>query len=121
MITASLRGFKMAPRKIRLIVDLIRNKEVNSALTILSLCSKKRGALNIKKLILSLLSNWNNKYHDNKSILYIKEIRVDQGKIIKRIRPVPQGKSHRIKKKLSHITICIDKKNYHGTKNKSNS
>ncbi|WP_185873128.1 50S ribosomal protein L22 [Blattabacterium cuenoti] len=110
MIVASLKGFRISPRKIRLVVNLIRNKEINVALTILSFCNKKRCALNIKKLILSLLSNWEKKYNDDKSNLYIKKIIVDQGKIMKRIRPVPQGKSHRIKKKLSNITIFVDKK-----------
>ncbi|WP_185864858.1 50S ribosomal protein L22 [Blattabacterium cuenoti] len=113
MASATLKGVSISPRKLRLVADLIRYEELKNALNILS-NSKKKGAIIFKKLIISSLSNWTKKsgidYDSKNEFIYIKEIRVDQGKVLKRIQPAPQGRGHRIKKKSSHIMICIQNK-----------
>ena len=99
-----------SPRKMRLIVDLIRGKEVDFALNILKFDSKI-GSKRIEKLLLSAISNWQEKNKDIKiedANLFIKEIFVNGGKMIKRLRPAPQGRAHRIRKRSNHITIVID-------------
>ncbi|WP_185872033.1 50S ribosomal protein L22 [Blattabacterium cuenoti] len=112
--SASLNGVRSSPRKIRLIVDLIRNREIQKALDILTYSNKKRISFFLKKLLLSLLSNWKKKYNDfhleNENELYIKEIRVNQGKTLKRLRPVPQGRGHRIRKKSSNVIVLLEKR-----------
>ncbi|WP_185851962.1 large ribosomal subunit protein uL22 [Blattabacterium cuenoti] len=114
VVSASLNGVRNSPRKMRLIANLIRNQEIYRALDLLNYSSKKRVSFFFKKLLLSLLSNWKNKhnqfYSEKKEFLYIKEIRVNQGKTLKRLRPVPQGKGHRIRKRSSNITVFLDKK-----------
>ncbi|WP_185850195.1 50S ribosomal protein L22 [Blattabacterium cuenoti] len=114
-VSASLNGVRTSPRKIRLIANLIRNKELKKALEILMYSRKTKISFFLRKLLLSSFSNWNNKnksdYKIDESLLYIKEIRVDQGKTLKRIRPVPQGRGHRIRKRSSNITVFLDKKN----------
>ncbi|WP_185857772.1 50S ribosomal protein L22 [Blattabacterium cuenoti] len=115
IVSASLNGVRSSPRKIRLIANLVRNKEIYRALDLLNYSSKKKVSLILKKLLFSLLSNWKKKYNqlfsEEKEFLYIKEIRVDQGKTLKRLRPVPQGRGHRIRKRSSNITVFLDKKN----------
>lgn len=107
---AKLRNTRIAPRKMRLVVDLIRGKMVGEALNILKFQSKK-GAPYIEKLLLSAIANWENKNPDKAdqiADLYIKEIFVDGGKIIKRIQPAPQGRAHRINKRTNHVTLVVD-------------
>ncbi|WP_185849035.1 50S ribosomal protein L22 [Blattabacterium cuenoti] len=115
VVSASLNGVRNSPRKMRLIADLIRNKEIQTAIDLLSHSRKRKVSFIFKKLLLSLLSNWekkNNQSYDseNKGFLYIKEIKVDQGKTLKRLRPVPQGRGHRIRKRSSNIVVLLDKK-----------
>ncbi|WP_185870326.1 large ribosomal subunit protein uL22 [Blattabacterium cuenoti] len=120
-ISASLNGIRRSPRKIRLVTDLIKSKKIQEALDILKYSSKSSISIFIKKLILSSLSNWNKKYMkkeefslNNRSLsnsLYIKNIRVNQGKTLKRLRPVPQGRGHRIRKRSSNVIIILDKQN----------
>ncbi|WP_185860527.1 large ribosomal subunit protein uL22 [Blattabacterium cuenoti] len=114
VVSASLNGVRNSPRKMRLIANLIRNKEIHRALDLLTYSSKRRVSFILKKLLLSLLSNWKKKYNEfyseKKEFLYIKEIRVNQGKTLKRLRPVPQGRGHRIRKRSSNIIVILDKK-----------
>ncbi|WP_185855874.1 50S ribosomal protein L22 [Blattabacterium cuenoti] len=107
--TASLNGIRCSPRKIRLVADLIKSKKIQEALEILKYTPKRSISIFIRKLILSSLSNWNKKYSkmDNSPSLYIKDIRINQGKTLKRVRPVPQGRGHRIRKRSSNIILLL--------------
>ena len=107
---AKLNNVPTSPRKMRLIADLIRGKEVDLALNILKFDSKI-GSKRMEKLLLSAISNWQEKNKDKKieeADLFIKEIFVNGGKMIKRLRPAPQGRAHRIRKRSNHITIVLD-------------
>jgi len=107
---ARLRNCPSSPRKMRLVVDLVRGKAVNTALNILKF-SRKDAAKDVHKLILSAVANWKAK-NENVRIedanLYIKEIFVDQGRMLKRIRTAPQGRAHRIRKRSNHVTVVVD-------------
>ncbi|UZR92774.1 50S ribosomal protein L22 [Chondrinema litorale] len=110
---AILRNVRIAPRKMRLVVDLIRGKKVSTALNILKFESKA-GAQYIEKLLLSAISNWENKNPDasiEDADLYVKEVYVTQGKTLKRFRPAPQGRAHRIRKRSNHVTLIVDSLN----------
>ncbi|BBA17315.1 large ribosomal subunit protein uL22 [Blattabacterium cuenoti] len=112
VVSASLKGVRNSPRKMRLIANLIRNKEIYLALDLLTHSKKKRISLIFKKLLFSLLSNWKTKHNQSnfenqEYLLYIKKIIVNQGKTLKRLRPVPQGRGHRIRKKSSNITVFL--------------
>ena len=107
---AKLNNVPTSPRKMRLIADLIRGKEVDLALNILKFDSKI-GSKRMEKLLLSAISNWQEKNKDKKiedADLFVKEIFVNGGKMIKRLRPAPQGRAHRIRKRSNHITIVLD-------------
>ena len=110
---ASLNSVPTSPRKMRLVTDLIRGVEVNRALDILKF-TEKEAAKRVEKLLLSAISNWQTKnegvsIEDNK--IYVKEVFVDQGKTLKRLRPAPQGRAHRIRKRSNHVTIILDSVN----------
>jgi len=108
---AKLRNNPTSTRKTRLVVDLIRGKEVYEALNVLKFTSKE-SAPKIEKLLLSAISNWGQKNdaqpedHD----LIVKAAWVDGGKMLKRFRPAPQGRAHRIRKRSNHITLVVDSK-----------
>ena len=107
---AKLNNVPTSPRKMRLIADLIRGKKVDLALNILKFDSKV-GSKRLEKLLLSAISNWQEKNKDDKiedANLFIKEIYVNGGKMIKRMRPAPQGRAHRIRKRSNHVTIVLD-------------
>lgn len=107
---AKLNNCTIAPRKMRLVADLIRGQRINYALSVLQYDSKA-GSRYLEKLLLSAISNWTQKYEDEdveEADLYIKEIYVDGGRVLKRIQPAPQGRAHRIRKRSSHITIKLD-------------
>ena len=107
---AKLNNVPTSPRKMRLIADLIRGKEVDLTLNILKFDSKI-GSKRMEKLLLSAISNWQEKNKDKKieeADLFVKEIFVNGGKMIKRLRPAPQGRAHRIRKRSNHITIVLD-------------
>lgn len=107
---AQLRNFPIAPRKMRMIADLIRGQKVSYALGVLQF-DAKAGSPYMEKLLLSAISNWSNKYEDmdmEEADLYIKEIYVDGARMLKRIQPAPQGRAHRIRKRSSHITIKLE-------------
>ena len=107
---AKLNNVPTAPRKMRLVADMVRGRRVNEALNILKF-EPKYGAEKIEKLLLSAIANWQVKNEDERledADLYIKEIRVDGGRILKRLRPAPQGRAHRIRKRSNHVTIIVD-------------
>ena len=107
---AKLRNVPTSTRKMRLIADLIRGKGVDLALNTLKFDSKI-GSKRMEKLLLSAIANWQDKNKDSKiedSDLFIKEIFVDGGKVIKRLRPAPQGRAHRIRKRSNHVTMILD-------------
>ena len=110
---AKLNNVPTSPRKMRLIADLIRGMGVDLALNTLKFDSKI-GSKRLEKLLLSAISNWQEKNKDKKiedSDLFIKEIFVNGGRMIKRLRPAPQGRAHRIRKRSNHVTMIIDGKN----------
>ena len=110
---ASLKNVPTSPRKMRLVADMIRGERVNKALSVLKF-EPKVGAEKLEKLLLSAISNWQIKNEDAKieeADLYIKTISVDSGRMLKRLRPAPQGRAHRIRKRSNHVTIVIDSLN----------
>lgn len=110
---AKLRNVPTSPRKMRLVADLIRGERVSRALNILKF-EPKQGAARLEKLLLSAIANWQMKNEDvdlEDADLYVKEIRVDSGRILKRLRPAPQGRAHRIRKRSNHVTIVLDSMN----------
>lgn len=109
-VVAKLKDVPTSPRKMRLVADLIRGKQVSRALSILKY-EPKSGAARLEKLLLSAISNWEAKNADTKleeADLYIKEIFVDGGRMLKRLRPAPQGRAHRIRKRSNHVTMVVD-------------
>ena len=93
--------------------DLIRGIEVEKALSVLRF-SAKESSKRLEKLLLSAISNWQAKNEDadiEKAGLYIKEIRVDSGAMLKRLRPAPQGRGHRIRKRSNHVTMLLGAQN----------
>lgn len=110
---ARLRNYPTSPRKMRLLADLIRGKEVEDALNMLKF-STKDPSVPLEKLLLSAIANWRVK---NEGVdvaeagLYVKTIFVDGGRILKRMRPAPQGRAYRVRKRSNHITIIVDSRN----------
>ncbi|MEZ4800930.1 MAG: 50S ribosomal protein L22 [Flavobacteriales bacterium] len=109
---ATLKNEPSSPRKMRLVADAIRGKEVVSALNMLKF-TRKAAALPMEKLLRSAIANWQAKNAGEDiatSNVVIKEIRVDVSRTLKRISPAPQGRAHRIRKRSNHVTIILDKK-----------
>ncbi|MCB8963521.1 MAG: 50S ribosomal protein L22 [Bacteroidales bacterium] len=107
---AILRNCPSSPRKMRLVVDLVRGKDVNTALNILKF-NAKDAAGDVHKLLLSAIANWKAKNENTRiedANLFVKEIFVDQGRSLKRIRTAPQGRAHRIRKRSNHVTVVVD-------------
>ena len=109
---ASLRNCPTSPRKMKLVADLIRGKEVNLALGILKF-SRQDASYRLEKLLLSAIDNWKQK-NEGKNVedanLYVKTIYVDSARILKRIQPDSRGRAHRILKRSNHVTIFVDSK-----------
>lgn len=106
---AVLRNCPTSPRKMRLVADLVRGQEVNRALDVLKF-SQKEASRRMGKLVLSAISNWQAKNEGVRiedSHLYISEIFVDSARILKRLRPAPQGRAHRIRKRSNHVTVVL--------------
>ena len=108
---AKLRNCPMSARKMRLGADLIRDKPIQEALSILEYSGREAGIW-LQKLLLSAVANWENKLDNEESAddygLKVATIMVDQGTMIKRFRPAPQGRAHRIRKHSCHVTISVD-------------
>lgn len=106
------RYLRRAPRKLRLVADLVRGLGVEDAVNKLKFVNKA-GAAEVSKVIRSALANLQNKHEDESidaSEAYIKTIMVDEGPTLKRIQPAPQGRAHPIRKRMSHITVIVAKK-----------
>ncbi len=113
---AKLTNCPTSPRKTRLVADLVRGVEVEKALQILKF-SPKEASRNLEKLLLSAIANWQAKNEDasiEEAGLFVKTIFVDSAGMLKRLRPAPQGRAHRIRKRSNHVTLEL------GSKNKSN-
>jgi large subunit ribosomal protein L22 len=107
---AKLKNVPTSPRKMRLVADMIRGEHVNRALYMLKYESKHASG-RLEKLLLSAISNWQQQNEDENledAELYIKEIFVDSGRVLKRLRPAPQGRAHRIRKRSNHVTLIVD-------------
>ena len=106
---AKLNNCPTSPRKMRLVADLVRGQKVERALNILRFSSKE-ASRKLEKLVLSAINNWEQKNADGnvaEAGLFVKEIRVDGGMMLKRLRPAPQGRAHRIRKRSNHVTIVL--------------
>ncbi len=109
---AVLKNCPTSPRKMRLVADMIRGMEVNKALDVLKYSSKE-ASRRVEKLLLSAIANWQAKNEGvrlEESELYVSRVMVDSGRILKRLRPAPQGRAHRIRKRSNHVTIYVDSK-----------
>lgn len=110
---ARLRNEPTSPRKMRLLADLVRGKNVDQALNILKF-STKHPSVPMEKLLLSAIDNWKQK-NPGQDIetadLYIKIIYVDGGRMLKRMLPAPQGRAYRVRKRSNHVTLIVDSRN----------
>jgi large subunit ribosomal protein L22 len=110
---ARLRNYPTSPRKMRLLADLIRGIDAEKALNTLKF-STKHPSVAMEKLLLSAIANWRVK---NEGVdvadanLYVKTIFVDGGRVLKRMRPAPQGRAYRVRKRSNHITVIVDSRN----------
>ncbi len=107
---AKLRNVPTSPRKMRLVADLVRGMDVEMALHVLQFSSKE-ASNRVYKLLRSAIANWEAKNEGKRiedSNLYVKEIFVDSGRMLKRVQPAPQGRAHRIRKRSNHVTLVID-------------
>jgi large subunit ribosomal protein L22 len=106
---AKLRNVPTSPRKMRLVVNLIRGLEVNRALGILKF-SSKGAAVRVEKLLRSAIANWEQKNERKveSGELFVSQVFVDCGPTLKRMRPAPQGRGHRIRKRSNHVTLFVD-------------
>ncbi|KAA5533029.1 50S ribosomal protein L22 [Paenimyroides baculatum] len=110
---AKLNNCPTSPRKMRLVADLVRGQKVENALNILKFNTKEASG-RIEKLLLSAIANWQAKNAEasiEEAELFVKEIRVDGGAMLKRLRPAPQGRAHRIRKRSNHVTIVLGSNN----------
>ena len=110
---AKLNNCPTSPRKMRLVADLVRGVAVEKALAILKF-NQKDAAASLHKLLLSAIDNWKTKNEGadiETAQVFVKEIRVDGGAMLKRLRPAPQGRAHRIRKRSNHVTIVLGAKN----------
>ena len=110
---AKLRNCPLSARKMRLVADLVRGKKVEDAINILRYTNKEAAGW-LEKLLLSAVTNWENKTEGTQNVdeldLRIKTLMVDDAGHLKRIRPAPQGRAHRIRKHSNHVTVIIENK-----------
>ena len=110
---ACLHEVPTSPRKMRLVTDMVRGMPVNKALDVLKFSSKE-ASRRVEKLLLSAIANWQAKNEGvrlEESNLYVQEVFVDSARMLKRLRPAPQGRGHRIRKRSNHVTIRLASKN----------
>jgi len=108
---AKLQNCPTSPRKMRLVVDLIRGENVFKALSILKFTNKE-AAIRVEKLLLSAINNWQAKNEGkNADDLVVKQVSVGGGRQAKRLRPAPQGRGYRIRKRSNHVTLIVESKN----------
>ena len=126
---AKLNNYPTSPRKMRLLVDLIRGMEVEKAMAVLE-HNPKHPAVPLRKLVMSAINNWKQKNEGgDEAGLIVKTIMVDGARVIKRMRPAPQGRGYRVRKRSNHVTVIVDTKTiknylndliiYNGSKSKS--
>ncbi len=110
---AKLKNCPMSARKMRMVADLIRGKEVSEALNVLRF-NTKEGSRWLEKLLLSAVANWEYTNQESASAdehgLFIKTAMVDEGTMLKRFRPAPHGRAHRIRKRTNHVTLVVENK-----------
>jgi len=107
---AKLRNYPTSPRKMRLLADMIRGQKVEQALAQLE-HNPKHPAVPLRKLVITAISNWKQKNEGgDESQLVIKTIFVDGARTIKRMRPAPQGRGYRVRKRSNHVTVIVDSK-----------
>ncbi|MCD4770767.1 MAG: 50S ribosomal protein L22 [Bacteroidales bacterium] len=107
---AVLRNCPTSPRKMRLVIDMIRGMDVNRALDVLKFSSKEASG-RVEKLLLSAIANWQAKNEDVRiedSNLYVKEAYVNQSRTLRRLQTAPQGRAYRIRKRSNHVTLILD-------------
>lgn len=110
---AKLNNCPTSPRKMRLVADLVRGIAVENALAILKY-NPKEASRKLEKLLLSAIANWQAKNEDKdieNADLFVQEIKVDSGRMLKRLRPAPQGRAHRIRKRSNHVTLVLGARN----------
>jgi large subunit ribosomal protein L22 len=110
---AKLMNYPTGPRKMRLLADVIRGMQVEKALAILEF-HPQHNATPLAKLLKSAISNWEQKNNGTSaadSNLVVKTVFVDGGRVLKRMRPAPQGRGYRVRKRSNHVTIIVDSKN----------
>ena len=120
MYFAKLRNVPSSPRKMRYVVDMIRGMEVSRALGVLKFSSKDAAA-KVEKLLRSAIANWEQK-NERKAEdgeLFISKVFVDEGVTLKRMRPAPQGRGYRIRKRSNHVTLFVDSKYTNDNKNEA--
>ena len=105
---AKLRNYPTSPRKMRLLADLIRGMKVDKVLAELEF-NPKHPAVPLRKLVLSAINNWKQKNEGgDEGQLVVKTIFVDGGRTLKRMRPAPQGRGYRVRKRSNHVTVIVD-------------
>ena len=108
MYFAKLNNCPTSPRKMRLVADLVRGEKINKALNILKF-SPKEASRRLETLLLSAIANWQAKNEgEQPDSLFVKSITVGPGPTLKRIKPAPQGRAHRIRKRSNHVTLLVD-------------
>jgi large subunit ribosomal protein L22 len=110
---AKLNNCPTSPRKMRLLADLVRGKRVGEAMNILRFNNKKESSHRLEKLLRSAIANWEQKNEGadvENAQLYVKTIFVDGGAMMKRVRPAPQGRAYRVRKRSNHVTLVVDSK-----------
>lgn len=114
---AILKNCPSSPRKMRLVADIIRGEDANKALDILKF-SSKAAARDMEKLLMSAIANWqlkNEGVRMEEASLFVKEVSVDGGRVLKRIQPAPQGRAFRIRKRSNHVTLVVEARNLQET------
>jgi large subunit ribosomal protein L22 len=109
---AKLNNCPSSPRKMRLVADLVRGKDILTAINYLKF-NPKVASKDLEKLLISAINNWEQKNEGQdaySSELFVKEVKVDGGRMLKRVQPAPQGRAHRVRKRSNHITIVVDTK-----------
>ena len=107
---AKLKNCPTSPRKMRLLADLIRGQKVEKALGILKFNAKQDNAIRLHKLLLSAIANWQQKNEGARvedSSLFVKTVMVDNAPMLKRLRPAPQGRGYRVRKRSNHVTLVL--------------
>ncbi|MCC7330975.1 MAG: 50S ribosomal protein L22 [Flavobacteriales bacterium] len=110
---AKLNNCPTSPRKMRLVADMVRGKEVFKALSLLKFSSQD-ASRRLEKLLKSAIANWeakNEGLRPEENNLVVKEIKVDSARMLKRIQPAPQGRAHRVRKRSNHVTLVVDSLN----------